>query len=333
VIVVCGEALIDLVPARAGDAGEAQAGGARAGGAFEARAGGGPLNVAVGLGRLGVDVALLGRLAHDRFGRQLRDHLRGSRVSLELIAASSAPTTLAVLNLDPSGVAAYDFYIDGCADGGWSPEQLPDELFAGAALHVSGSLALPVPSMGTALEALLTRERPRRVITFDPNIRPSLIRDEATVRARLERWLGLADIVKASAEDLTWIAPGRSVEAVARDWREMGPTVVVITRGEQGVHALGPAGPVDLRAEPVKVVDTVGAGDAFMSGLLAAFEQGGRLARPGIADLTDEEFRTAVGYAQRVAAITCGRLGADPPWRHELTDAHTTKGPSTKRER
>ncbi|OLE27117.1 MAG: hypothetical protein AUG44_11005 [Actinobacteria bacterium 13_1_20CM_3_71_11] len=313
-IVVCGEALIDLVPARDSGTGPAAAGA----GTYDARPGGGPLNVAVGLGRLGVDVALLGRLAQDRFGRRLRDHLRGSKVSLELIAASAAPTTLAVVNLDASGVATYDFYIDGAADGGWRVDQLPDELFPHAALHVAGSLALPVPSMGNALEALLTRERPRRVIAFDPNIRPSLIRDEAAVRARLERWLGLADIVKASTEDLAWIAPGRSVEAVAREWREMGPTVVVITRGEHGVHAAGPAGPVDLAGEYVKVVDTVGAGDAFMSGLLASLEREGRLERPAITGLTGDEFARALAYAQHVAAITCTRVGADPPWLPEL---------------
>src|SRR6266545_3416321 len=163
-IVICGEALIDLVPTRTGDA-------------YEARPGGGPLNVAVGLGRLGVDVALLARLAADRLGRVLREHLRASRVGLDLIVPSAAPTTLAVLGLDPAGVAAYDFYIDGCADGGWRADQLPDELAPGGALHVAGSLALPVPGMGDALEVLLVRERARRVITFDPNIRPSLVRD------------------------------------------------------------------------------------------------------------------------------------------------------------
>jgi fructokinase len=318
-IVVCGEALIDLVPARSD-------------GAYEARPGGAPLNVAVGLGRLGVDVALLARLAQDRFGRQLRDHLRGSQVSLELTSASAAPTTLAVLNLDPGGVATYDFYIDGCADGGWREDQLPPELFTGAALHVSGSLALPVPTMGSALEVLLTRERPRRVIAFDPNIRPSLVRDEAAVRARLERWLGLADIVKVSAEDLSWVAPGRSVESVAREWREMGPTLVVVTRGEHGVHAVGPAGPVDLRGERVKVVDTVGAGDAFMSGLLASLDQIGRLARPGLAGLTGAEFAAALRFAQHVAALTCGRLGADPPWRHELTEPRAGRRSGTTNE-
>jgi fructokinase len=305
VIVVCGEALIDLVPAGTGAA-------------YEARPGGGPLNIAVGLGRLGVDVALLARLARDRLGRMLREHVRASRVALDLIIPSTAPTTLAVLGLDAAGVAAYDFYIDGCADGGWRVDELPEELSPGAALQVSGSLALPVPAMGDAVEALLARERPRRIIAFDPNIRPSLIRDEAAVRARLERWLGLADIVKASAEDLAWIAAGRPIASVVEQWRGMGPTVVVITRGADGAYAGGPAGAVDLPGEQVTVVDTVGAGDAFMSGLLASLDGQGRLARPALTGLTGEELAAAVGYAQRVAAITCGRRGADPPWRDEV---------------
>ena len=233
-IVVCGEALIDLVPAGTGAA-------------YEARPGGGPLNIAVGLGRLGVDVALLARLARDRFGRLLREHVRASRVALDLAVTSTAPTTLAVLGLDAAGVAAYDFYIDGCADGGWTVAELPDELPPTAALQVSGSLALPVPSMAETLEALLTRERPRRVIAFDPNIRPSLIRDEAAVRSRLERWLGLADIVKARAEDLAWIAGGRPIDAVLRQWREMGPTVLVV--GGRRVRArAGRAGRPSRRA-------------------------------------------------------------------------------------
>jgi fructokinase len=303
-IVVCGEALIDLVPTD--------------GGGFQARPGGAPANVAAGLGRLGADVALLARVARDRFGRQLREHLRGSRVSLDLTVHSTAPTTLAVLHMDAAGVASYDFYIDGCADGGWRAEELPDELYPGAALHVSGSLALPGPAMGAAVQTLLLRERPRRVITFDPNIRPSLIRDEAAVRTRLERWLGLADVVKVSAEDLAWIAPGREVEAVVRDWREMGPTLVVVTRGALGTVALGPGGPVRLDADRVDVVDTIGAGDAFMSGLLAALDRGGRLVRPRLAELGTEELVAALGYAQQVAALTCTRVGADPPWHHEL---------------
>jgi fructokinase len=304
VIVVCGEILIDLVP--------------DATGGYRARPGGGPANVAVGLGRLGVDVALLGRLAGDRFGALLREHVHSSRVRLDLMARSTAPTTLAVVHLDPAGVPAFDFYIDGCADGGWRAEELPGSLPPGGALHVSGSLALPVPTMGEVLDQLLSREQPYRLVSFDPNIRPSLIRDETAVRARLRRWLGFSDVVKASEADLAWIAPGQPVETVARGWRELGPTLVVVTRGEKGVHAVGPAGAVELAGEPVEVVDTVGAGDAFMSGLLAALERAGRLDRPALAGLTAAELTDALSFAQRVAAFTCGRVGADPPWDHEL---------------
>jgi fructokinase len=304
-IVVFGEALIDLVP------GTAKA-------SFTAHPGGGPANIAVGLGRLGIDVQLLARLADDQFGAMLRDHLGGSNVGLDLISPSAAPSTLAVLHLDPAGVAAYDFYIDGCADGTWRVDELPGTLPEGAALHVSGSLALANDAMADAAEALLVRERPRRVITFDPNVRPSLSRDERAMRARLERWLGLADIVKASEEDLAWIAPGRPIESVAGQWRDMGPTLVVVTRGGQGAHAVGTAGSVDLGGLQVAVVDTVGAGDAFMSGLLDALEEDDRLNRVRLETLSTDGLTAALVHAQRVAAFTCTRAGADPPWRAEL---------------
>ena len=304
-LVVCGEALIDLVPDGSGG--------------YAARPGGSPANVAVGLGRLGFDVALFARLAGDRFGAVLREHLGTSGVRLDLAVHSTAPTTLAVVHLDPYGVAGYDFYIDGCADGTWRHEDLPAALPGTGALHASGALALPVPALGAVLDELLTREKPRRVLTFDPNIRPPLIRDEALVRARLTRWLGLTDLVKASAEDLAWIAPGEPVEEVAARWRRRGPAVVVVTRGDKGAYAVGPAGPVDLPGVPVDVVDTVGAGDAFMAGLLAALERAGQLTRPGLAGLSGPALTAALTYAQRVAAYTCGRAGANPPWADELT--------------
>src|SRR5690349_8090168 len=148
-IVVCGEALIDLVPSSDG--------------AYRAHPGGSPANVAVGLGRLGVDVSLLARISGDPFGRTLREHLRASHVSLDLIADTEAPSTLAVVHLGRADAAEYDFYIEGCADGGWTVAGLPD-LPGRAALHVSGSLALPIDSMAVTVEALLLRERPRRVL-------------------------------------------------------------------------------------------------------------------------------------------------------------------------
>ena len=305
-IVVCGEALIDLVPLGSD-------------GAYTARPGGSPANVAVGLGRLGVPVQLLSRLSDDPFGRRLADHVASSGVDLASALAAEEPTTLAVVTLDDEGRAEYAFYVDGAADGGWRADELPAELADGAALHVSGSLALAVPSMGDAVESLLRRERGHRLLALDPNVRPRLARDEAALRARLDQWLTLVDLVKVSSDDLGWIAPDETVEDVAARWLAAGPALVVVTRGGEGVHALGPGGAVDLPGRPVEVADTVGAGDAFMSGLLCALDEGGLLSRERLAELDRAALTAALGFAQEVAAETCRRVGADPPWRSQLT--------------
>ncbi|MFD1936854.1 carbohydrate kinase [Nonomuraea mangrovi] len=305
-IVSCGEALVDLVPRQDGES-------------YAARPGGSPANVAAGLGRLGVEVALLARIADDGFGRLLRAHLTDSRVDLSIAVRADEPTTLAVVTLGAQGAAEYAFYVEGSADGAWRPDQLPPELPGSACcVHVSGSLALAVPAMGDTLESLLLRERARRTLTLDPNLRPRLARDPALLRARLDRWIGLVDLVKVSSDDLAWLAPSEPVETVAARWRERGPALVVVTRGAAGVHALGPDGPVDLPARQVRVADTVGAGDAFMSGLLAALFRDDRLARDRLATIPVDTLTAALTYAQRVAALTCTRVGAEPPWRHEM---------------
>ncbi|MEU4765887.1 carbohydrate kinase [Actinosynnema sp. NPDC023794] len=306
-IIVAGEALIDLVPDRVGG--------------YRPLPGGSPANTAVGLGRLGTPTALLARLADDRLGSLLRTHLETSNVDLRHIAESTAPTTLAVVDVDRDGVADYSFYIDGCADGGWQVADLPAELPPDAALHVGGSFALAIEPMATAFETLLSREHPHRVTTLDPNIRPMLIDDHATVRARLRRWLGMVDVVKVSADDLRWIAPDRPLADVVSEWHEQGPAFVIVTRGADGVHASGPTGHIDLPGLPVDVTDTVGAGDAFMAGLLAAFDRDDLLTRTNLATVTRSEFTDVLAYAQRVAAITCTRPGADSPWFDELLTA------------
>lgn len=311
VIVVCGEALIDLVPL------------GRDGG-YTARPGGSPANVAVGLGRLGVPVQLLCRLSGDPFGRRLAAHVQASAVDTSAALVAPEPTTLAVVTLDGQGRAEYAFYVEGAADGGWRPTDLPTSLPAAAALHVSGSLALAVPSMGDTVEALLHREQGHRVLTLDPNVRPRLVRDEPALRARLAGWLRLVDLVKVSSDDLAWLDPGEPVETVAARWLAAGPALVVVTRGEHGVHALGAAGAVDLPAAVVDVVDTVGAGDAFMSGLLCALDEAGALTRDGLDALPARTLGAALAFAQAVAAQTCRRVGADPPWRAELASVPTS---------
>lgn len=304
-IVVCGEALIDLVPTDTP-------------GGYVARPGGSPANVAVGLGRLGADVGLLCRLSSDAFGRRLADHVRSASVDTSLSLEAPEPTTLAVVTLDRDGRAEYSFYVDGAADGGWRQDELPARLPDGAALSVAGSLALGVPAMGDAVEALLLRERGSRLLALDPNVRPALARDETALRRRLDRWLGLVDLVKVSADDLDWLFPGEPVQQVAERWCAAGPAVVVVTRGADGACAVSSSGVVDLPGRPVDVADTVGAGDAFMAGLLCALDEDGRLTRRGLEQLPPVEVRAVLQFAQDVAAETCRRVGADPPWRSEL---------------
>jgi len=304
-IVVCGEALVDLVPSDDGLG-------------YRARPGGSPANVAVALGRLGVHVGLVARLSHDHFGQMIRDHLLRSLVDLDYAIDAPERSTVAMVSLRPGGDAEYLFAIEGCADGGWHPRQLPGALPPGPALHVSGSLALAVPSMWVALNALVRRERADRVICLDPNPRPALSPNVDALRERLQGWVPTADIVKASAEDLAWAYPGEDPTGVAGRWRAAGPTLVVITRGGDGVLAVGPNGVVDRPGPAVEVVDTVGAGDAFTAGLLARLRDRGLLSRPGLRGLSNDDLADVVDHGQRVAAFTCTRVGADPPWWHQL---------------
>lgn len=305
-IVVCGEALVDLV-------------GEPDGRTFRARPGGSPANTAVGLARLGTPAALLARLASDELGRLLREHLAASGVDLRLVVHAPEPTTLALATLDELGRAEYTFYVDGCADGGWSPADLPDALPAGTrAVHVSGSLALAVPAMGEVLEAFLARESGRRTVVVDPNVRPALARDERDLRERLRRWLGLADIVKVSGDDLAWLHPGEPVAEVTARWQRLGPPLVAVTLGAGGAHARCGEHAVTLPAEPVEVVDTVGAGDAFTAGLLDWLARHDRLGPGRLPALTAGELSAALGAALHVSGLTCTRPGANPPWRGEL---------------
>ncbi|MEV1319318.1 carbohydrate kinase [Micromonospora arborensis] len=308
-IVVAGEALIDLV---------VTAGGQRA------VPGGSPANVAVTLARLDQPVRLLARLGADEYGRQLADYLSANRVDLEWAVRAEEPTSVAVATLNASGQASYEFRLAGTADWQWTPSELPE--LAGTAvtaLH-TGSLALALAPGAQVLEDLLARERRRdsRTISIDLNLRPSIVTDRAAEQARVRRQVPLAHLVKASDEDLAWLYPDRSVAEVMAEWREVGVSCAVVTRGGDGALLLAPDG--SLHEEPAvrtTVVDTVGAGDSFTGGLLAALADLDALGdRPAarLAAVTEPQWRAVLRQAATVAALTCGRRGADPPNRAEL---------------
>lgn len=310
-VVVAGDALVDLTPARTvtGDT------------AYQPRPGGSCLNVAAGLGRLGVPTGLLARISEDHFGDLLRAHLTESGTQLTHVLTTADPTTLAAVRLCDDGSATYSFHANGAADRGLRPEHLdalPDggRLPQGAALHV-GSLGMVLEPLASTLDGLLRREAGERLVSLDPNVRPSLIADRARYLRRLTEWVALADVVKASEEDLAWLHPGEPYELVAERWLASGAKLVLVTLGARGAWAAGRAARAHMSAPAVEVVDTVGAGDAFTAGALAHLHRTGRLGKDGVAELSAGEISGLLAYAVAVAADTCTRAGAQPPFRRD----------------
>jgi fructokinase len=305
-----GEALVDLTlddrPQAAGEL------------AITARAGGSPANVAVGLARLGVRTSFAGRISGDPFGTFLRAQLERSGVDLALAVDAPQPTTVAMVGLDAAGAAAYAFYVDGTADWQWQPAELPANA-AGAAVH-TGSLAIGLEPGAQVLADWIATQCARDVfVSLDPNVRPALVLDRPHYRPRLDALVAQAQLVKVSDEDLQALEPGVDPLETAAAWAQRGPDLVVVTHGAAGSTALV-AGrePVRCEAPVVRVVDTVGAGDAFTAALIAFLAETAGL-RPGAcAQLDRAALAEALRFAGLVAAITCTRRGADPPRRAEL---------------
>ncbi|MFB7782669.1 carbohydrate kinase [Streptomyces vinaceus] len=304
-------------------------------GVRRARPGGSPANVALGLARLGHPVRLATRIGRDGPGRELRAHLRGSGVVLAPGSQTDDPTSTATARLDAAGTAHYGFDIT------W--DLPPGALDGPAPAHVhTGSLATALAPGADRVFAAVEAARAGATVSYDPNIRPALLADPGRERQRAERFVALSDVVKASEEDLGLLRPGHSPDETARRWAEgsregRGPALVVVTMGGAGARVFWPGGRCEVPATAVEVADTVGAGDAFMAGLLSGLLHTGLLASAGpsgspgaarartaLREATararlDPRVGSALWLAARAAALTCTREGADPPTRSELT--------------
>jgi fructokinase len=215
------------------------------------------------------------------------------------------------------GEASYSFYVDGTADRGLTAEHLPTPLADDVdAVHL-GSLALALDPPATTLVEFVEREKGGRVVSVDPNVRGAVVADRDDYTRRIDRLVAASDIVRASGDDLAWFQAGDGM-AVARRWLAAGAALVVVTLGGEGCVALRAAGEVAVPAEPVTVVDTIGAGDSFNAGLLTWLHRAGRLRRDRIEAMSDDDLVGALRFAGRVAAVTCSRPGADPPRRAEV---------------
>ncbi len=305
--VVCGEALVDLTPARCDGAP-----------GFIAHPGGSPYNVAVALARLGAPAAFLGRVSTDAFGRMLKRHLAENGVDLRYLREGPEPSPLAFVQMAEGGEPEYAFYREHTADRLLASEDVPAGFPPEVSMLHFGSLSLVLEPLASTLRTLFHREHGGRLLSLDPNVRPRMISDPDAYRQTLEALIARADIVKASRADLAWLYPGVPALQAAARWREMGPAIVVATLAQDGAVGFGGAGTVRVPGKPVRVVDTVGAGDAFTAGLLGWLYDQDRLSRAGLRSLSGGELTRALDYANQVAALTCERAGADPPRREEV---------------
>jgi fructokinase len=293
---VIGEALIDIVE--------------RDGQVLGEHVGGSPLNVAVGLARLDRPVDFLTHIAKDERGRRVVEYVEASGAQLVSGSLTAERTPTALATLDVTGSAEYVFDLDWQLTG--TPEVTPPLV-----VH-TGSIATVLEPGCRATAALLDTYHPSATITFDPNVRPALIQDSDAARGRIDRLIERADVVKVSDEDLRWIDPNRSPEQIARTWLGLGPSIVAVTMGARGSFALCAAGVVQVPSRQVDVIDTLGAGDAFMTGLIDGLWSAdllGAQRRRELAAISTDVLTAVVQTAALSSALTVARAGADLPDR------------------
>ena len=316
VIVVCGEALMDVFAA----------GETATGLSLDARVGGSPFNVAVGLARLAQPVVFFSAVSIGFLGERLMRTLLDEGVDTAAVARTPAPTTLSLVGLDALGVPSYSFYGEGGADRLLHLADLAGVPADIDAVNI-GSYATVVEPIASTLRALVERERGRKsgaaLIAFDPNIRLNVQPELSRWREQLAWMLPRTDLLKVSEEDLDLLQPGTPLEAFAASALAQGVACVVVTRGALGAIGWTAGARVEVPPVRVAVIDTVGAGDTFQAALLTWLAEHGALAAKALAALAQGDLRDALGFAAQAAAITCSRRGADMPRRSELPASTT----------
>lgn len=309
VIVVAGECLVDLIPA--------------ADGMLRPVLGGGPFTAVRAAGRLGAEVAFLGTLSTDGYGRRARQSLADSGVTDRWSPTTDDPTTLAAVDLTTGDAARYLFYTGGTSAPALTAADTAPVLAAAPAALLVGTLGLVLEPCAESLAALVGQVAGDCLVVVDPNCRPAALTGpgaEDRYRERLDRVLGRADVVKVSTEDLDFLSPGVPAAEAARAMAVEHDTLVLLTDGSRGVRVQTPTASVAVDVPRITVVDTIGAGDSFVGGFVASWATG----TTGLRDLDPAgALLTAVRYAVAVAAITCTRVGADPPTAAEVVAART----------
>jgi len=299
-ILVVGEAIGDFIPRDA------------AGLRYEAVLGGSGFNAALALARFGAKPAYAGSLSTDALGRRFRAALVAEGIGTTLIHDSARPSAVAIVSpLGPGGVPEFALHLEGTAHS--EPLGTPRTMPSGAIHLHAASFGATIGASAAAVTDLAESARTLgATVSYDINIRPSVLPRRDLSLPRIEARIAQVDIVKASLDDLAWLHPGEAAEMVARRWHQLGARLVLVTQGPDGAICHGPGGVLAASAPPVAVVDTVGAGDTFIGGFLAALAGRGRLGA-GFAEATRDDLDAALSFACAVAADSCTRPGCDPP--------------------
>ena len=321
-IICCGEALIDMVRTPVPGSGDS----------FLPLPGGSPYNTAIAIGRLGVPVKFLGRFSTDFFGETLIKRLRENRVGDDLIIRANQNSTLAFVKLEKAKDPQYIFYTEGTADRSFKTEDLPPKLPIDTRCILFGSISMTMEPIASSIEALILREGTRKsadqmdgapILSFDPNIRPFMIKDKAAYIERFEKWIAASTIAKISSGDFEFIYPKLDAEKALQKILAMGPRLAICTLGNKGALAIlrrndGSVTKVRAPVVALSVVDTIGAGDTFHGAFLSWLEMKGKMSRSALVNLSETELYDALFFANKAASIVCSRRGAEPPTKREV---------------
>lgn len=297
---VAGEVLVDLIPDKTGER--------------HGVIGGGSANTAKALARLGYEVEFIDGISTDQWGVQAKKELTEDAVGLKFVKYSDKPTCQAIVTLAENGSATYEFVIDGTATfdfEGWlpDPERMKPDL-----LQI-GTLVTVLEPSSSILHDWAMQVSEFAPIVFDPNVRPAVMGDRDKYIKQVEKYVEISSVVKVSDEDLNWLYPGENHVVIAKRWLDLGPALIVITRGADGLVAVTPEELIEVPGVRVDVVDTIGAGDTVGAIVCEA------VINERIHNLHGEQLRKMLERATLAAAITCSRKGPVPPTKKELSDA------------
>ena len=290
---VCGEVLVDLING-------------------VGHIGGGPENTAKALARLGHDVEFIDGISTDKWGVAAKAELDADGVGTKFAKFSDLPTCQAIVTLNVNGGASYEFVIDGTATFDFQRSWLPDAYKHKPSLLHIGTLVTVIEPAASVLFDWALEVSELAPIVFDPNIRPAVLADRDKYRSQVEKWVGISSVVKVSDDDLTWLYPGKDHIELAKEWVASGVSVVVVTRGAEGLIGVTRHGISQAAGVKVDVVDTIGAGDTVGAVIAEAVKE------IGLEELHSGALTVVLEKAARAAAITCSRKGAQPPTVREL---------------